>query len=192
MQWIAYKILYTILFLLSIMDILIVSDDLSGAAGMASMIGKGIPVISYNNIALLRKFNSKITSIDIETRNSDDAIKRLTFIKKIKSDALILTRIDTLLRGSTSDFIKFMANYGKLIITDTIPDYGRYTCNGNSVCMDDILSIENAIPLETKDYIEIAESRTYNDIRRLAEVCIQKNYLPVDPGILLKMYIEMI
>lgn len=174
------------------MNAIVVSDDLSGAAGMASIIGKGIPVISYANVKFIEELNAKIISIDLETRNSDNTIERLEILKRIQPDAMILTRIDTMLRGSTSDFIKFMARTGKLLITDTIPEYGRYTCNGRSIYGDDIMNINNSIPEQAKDIAMIADSKTYKDIKKLARVCINENLLPVDPGILIKMFLEMI
>lgn len=174
------------------MNTIIVSDDLSGAAGMASMLGIGIPVIPFNKISTLLNFNSKIISLDIETRNRTDAVERLSIVKKTAPNARILVRIDTLLRGSSSDFIKFMAGYGKLLVTDTVPDYGRVTCNGKSIYKNDVLNIDEFVPEEIREIIKISDSRTYDDIQNLAKFCIDKNYLPVDPGIMIKMYLEMI
>ena len=100
---------------------IIVSDDLSGAAGMASLIGSHIPVIPYNRIPEARKLDSEIISIDLETRNLENPWARINVVKHTFPDARILARIDSLFRGSTLDFVAFIAEYGNILLTDTIP-----------------------------------------------------------------------
>jgi hypothetical protein len=173
------------------MDTIIISDDLSGAAGMASLIGTGFPVIPFKNINVLGKMKFSIISLDIETRNTGNAGQRLDYVKELYPEAFIFTRIDTMLRGSTSDFIEFMCKYAKLLITDTIPDFERYTYNGLTIQNESKLPIRDIIPVKLHDSVIIADSRTYNDIEKLAKRCLNENLLPVDPGIMIKLYLEM-
>ena len=173
------------------MDVIIISDDLSGAAGMASLIGERVPVVPFKNIDLIRKISSSIVSLDIETRNAGNAGQRLNYVKELYSGALILTRIDTMLRGSTPDFIEFMGKNEKLLITDTIPDFGRYTYMGSSIQNETKLPIRDIVPVELHDSTIIADSSTYTDIEKLARRCLNENLIPVDPGIMIKLYLEM-
>ena len=126
------KILISYLYYFWMLTI-IISDDLSGAAGMASLLGAHIPVIPYNRVHEAAKLDSEIVSIDLETRNLEDPRPRLDRVKHTFPDARILARIDSLFRGSTLDFIAFIKGYGNIIMTDTIPEYGRYTLNGYSI-----------------------------------------------------------
>ncbi len=171
------------------MDTLIISDDLSGAAGMASLLGTAFPTIPFNRINLLKKINAKIISIDLETRNSKDTFPRLNYLKNMYPEAAILARIDTLMRGSTLDFIGFIKQYGKIMLTDTIPEFGRYTFGGSSIQNNKIVNIEKMLPAEIKPFVTIADSCTYSDIEELARKCIIENYIPMDPGILISQTI---
>ena len=171
---------------------IIISDDLSGAAGMASLIGSRIPVVPYNRIPEVDIMNSEIVSIDLETRNLENPWTRIDMVKHTFPDARILARIDSLLRGSTLDFIAFIKRYGNIILTDTIPEYGRYTFNGSSIDRNGTINISGIIPDRLKPYVEIADSQSYGDIEKLAKKCVNENLLPVDPGILIKYYLEMV
>ena len=171
---------------------IIVSDDLSGAAGMASLIGSHIPVIPYNRIPEAGKLNSEIISIDLETRNLVDPLPRLDIVKHTFPGARILVRIDSLFRGSTLDFISFIKGYGNIILTDTIPEYGMYTFNGSSINRNGSINIIKMLPDRLKPYVKIADSQSYVDIKKLAKKCVDENLLPLDPGLLIKYYLEMV
>jgi hypothetical protein len=170
---------------------IIISDDLSGAAGMASLIGVNIPVIPYLKLSMVRTLNPDIISVDLETRNLKDPFPRLNYVKSIYPEARILVRIDSLLRGSTLDFLRFIKQYGKIILTDTIPEFNRYTSSGSTVQKNISMNITEMLPDDLKPFITIADSFHYKDIQELAKRCIMENYIPVDPGILIKAYLEM-
>ena len=73
------------------MNFLIISDDLSGAAGMASMLGQDIPVIPFSNIEKSYDYKGEILSVDLETRNSTDLFRlsklhNITFSIFVKRD----------------------------------------------------------------------------------------------------------
>ena len=103
-----------------------------------------------------------------------------------------MVRIDSLLRGSTFDFLRFINEYGRILLTDTIPEFKRYTFNGSTVQKNGSINIKEVLPDDLKPYITIADSSTYGDIQELAKKCIMENYIPVDPGILIKTYLEML
>ena len=174
------------------MGYIIISDDLSGAAAMASLIGPNIPVITINRIEDFPKFSSRIISLDIETRNSTDALEKLNIVMEKFPDFNILARIDTMLRGSTSEFIEFMSLRGKLTITDTIPDYGRYTTNGYTVYKGKKIDLNSVIPNTASSNTMILDSATYDDLKRIARECVENELLPVDPGPLIANYLELI
>jgi len=170
---------------------IIISDDLSGASGMASLIGIHIPVIPYKKLSLISILHANVYSIDLETRNLKNPLYRLNYVKNTYPEARILVRIDSLLRGSTLNFLRFLKEYGKIILTDTIPDFNRYTFNGSTVERNSNINIKEILSGDLKPFITIADSRTYADIQELAKKCIKENCIPVDPGILIKTYLEM-
>ncbi|WMT50740.1 MAG: hypothetical protein RE471_07095 [Ferroplasma sp.] len=174
------------------MKFIIISDDLSGAAGMASMLGINIPVVPFHKIEVIHGFTNRILSVDLETRNSQDPMNRLVFMNKNFPEYRILTRIDTMLRGSTSQFIQFMSHYSNLAITDTIPEYGRYTLTGFTCYRCERKDINQAIPELAKNKVAILDSATYDDLNRISRKCIYENMTPVDPGPLISIYLRMI
>ncbi len=171
---------------------IIISDDLSGASGMASMLGINIPVVPFHKIEIIPGLTNKILSVDLETRNSEDPVSRLAFMDKNFSEYRILTRIDTMIRGSTSQFIQFMSHYSNLAITDTIPEYGRYTSGGFTYYRGERKDINQAIPELAKSKVAILDSADYDDLNRISRKCIEKNLTPVDPGPLIATYLRMI
>ena len=134
---------------------------------------------------------SSIISLDLETRNTGNAWQRLDYVKELYPEAFILTRIDSMLRGSTSDFIEFMCKFRKLLITDTIPNFERYTYTGLTIQNGSKLGIRDIVPVKLHDSVIIANSRTYDDIEKLAKRCLDEDLLPVDPGLMIKLYLEM-
>ncbi len=173
------------------MKVIVISDDLSGAAGMASMLGMNIPIIPFNRIEIISERTEMIVSIDLETRNSTDELVRLKFIEKNFSEYKIFTRIDTMLRGSTSTFIEFMALYYNIAITDTVPEYRRYTSEGFTFYQNERIDIGRAIPTQAKHKAKIFNSRTYDDLSKISRKCMDENMVPVDPGPLIAVYLRM-
>jgi uncharacterized protein YgbK (DUF1537 family) len=173
-------------------NVIIVSDDLSGSAGVASMIGINVPVIPFRIVHKIYDLNFPIVSVDLETRNNNEGYQKIAYIKNTFHEFLILARIDSLLRGSTKEFIEFMAEDNKLLITDTIPEYKRYTFRGYSMQNDTKHDLAGIIPEKSKNNAAVMDSSTYEDLRNLARKCIEEDYLPADPGLMIKFYLEMI
>lgn len=174
------------------MNFLIISDDLSGAAGMASMLGQGIPVIPFSSIENKSGYDREIMSIDLETRNSTDVMEKLGLVKKEFPEYNMLFRIDTLLRGSTMQFIEYIAGYHNIALTDTIPEYGRYTYNNYTIYRESRLDLNQIIMDRVRNKTFIFDSKTYGDLENIADHCLSHNLIPVDPGPLISVYLGMV
>ncbi len=79
-----------------------------------------------------------------------------------------------------------MAEKGDVLVTDTIPEYGRQTVSGTTLIGSENVDIESLVaPLRgqrRERSIEIADSETYEDIDDLASRCIEHHLIPIDPG----------
>ena len=174
------------------MSFMVVSDDLSGAAGMASLLSRGIKVIPMHRIKNVSVYNDSIISIDLETRNSIEVREKLDLMRGEFPDYEIITRIDTLLRGSTIQFIEYLSRFSDIALTDTIPDYGRYTYKGYTVYRGNRHNLNQVVPDNARKKVFIFDSRTYDDLKIIAEQCMNRGLIPVDPGPLIKIYLEML
>lgn len=174
------------------MAYIILSDDLSGAAGMASLIGPDIPVIPFNQIQGIPENEYNILSVDLETRNSSTVTDKISTVKKQFPRHIIMVRIDTLLRGSTRQFIEYICMYNFIALTDTIPDYGRYTSDSCTIFKDSIQDLSNYVTANARNKTFIFDSKTYGDLKNIVKQCVVKNLLPVDPGPLISLYLEMV
>ena len=174
------------------MGYIIISDDLSGAAGMASLLGSGIPVIPFKNIENTTIQVYKIISLDLETRNITGIIGKLEIVRKKFPAYNLLTRIDTLLRGSTKEFIEFISRYNDIALTDTIPDYGRYTSNNYTIYRESRHNLNKCIPEIARNRTYIFDSKTHNDLKNIAKHCLASNIISVDPVPLISTYLGRI
>ncbi len=72
------------------------------------------------------------------------------------------------------------------LITDTIPEYGRFTENGSTVFLGVVESITETLDLPQDGFetsnLTVTDSRTYDDLNTLAETCIRRGLVPIDPG----------
>ncbi|KPV47679.1 hypothetical protein SE19_00055, partial [Acidiplasma aeolicum] len=173
------------------MVFVIISDDLTGASGMASMLNNSITV-PYYNIKLIDINAYDYVCVDLETRNADvqKSIDRFKMVLKFYCNETILLRIDSALRGNIKAYLMEFSKMGKIIITDTIPEYGRYTEDKKTFYRGDFKNLMDFIP-ENRN-ITIMDSRNYNDIKMIAYECVKTGSLPVDPGILIKTYLTII
>ncbi len=167
------------------LKLIIFSDDLTGASGVASMINNCI-TIPYYNVNKLNLNNFIYVSIDLETRFSDDdTIKnRIDNILKNLNGVKIAFRIDSELRGNINGYFNALNCYN-FILTDTIPDYNRYTVNSKTVHNNKIIDIKTLLHASN---VKIMDSHDINDLKNIAEECINLNYFPADPGILISLY----
>ncbi len=187
---------------------IVISDDLTGANGIAGFMAHfcGSIVINYDS-SLIRKdvtslpydcvvINTKSRMIDgLDAKNRVDSVLRL-----FSGDGYRFgKRIDSALRGNIEDeILPFIERGFMVVITDTIPEYGRYTYNGLTIIdnstnnilakfkyitpiivgdIDELTNIEN-----TTGKVFIVNSRTHDDLRRIANFIVNnQNVIPVDP-----------
>ncbi|MEM0139110.1 MAG: four-carbon acid sugar kinase family protein [Ferroplasma sp.] len=174
------------------MAILVLSDDLTGAAGFASMVGTGIITVPFENLPLIDIYSYKIVSVDLETRNSDNPASRINSIIKNYRGAFITIRIDSFLRGNIKAELKPLSGIGKILLTDTIPEFGRYTVNKKTVYKLHEINLQDIIPVNTENEIYISDSASDCDLSKIAQICLINGYIPVDPGPLIKKYLDLI
>ena len=102
----------------------------------------------------------------------------------------IAFRIDSTLRGNIKEYLTVLSEFKKIIITDTIPEYKRFTRNGFTIMGNSKMDINKIIPDKPANKIMIMDSEKYSDLKKIAFKCISENYMPVDSGILIKLYFE--
>ncbi len=169
------------------LKLIIFSDDLTGASGAASMI-KNCITLPYYNINKLDLNKFEYISIDLETRFEDNnTIKNRinNILKKIK-DVKIALRIDSEFRMNINYYFNALNEYN-FILTDTIPEYNRYTINNKTFYKNKTIDIDKI--LKSKN-VKIMDSLNKNDLNIIAGECIKSNYYPADPGILISLYSE--
>jgi len=169
------------------LKLIIFSDDLTGASGVASMI-KNCITLPYYNINKLDLNKFEYISIDLETRNENyNTIKdRINNILKEIKDAKIALRIDSEFRMNVNYYFDALNEYN-FILTDTIPEYNRYTINNKTFYKNKIININKIVKSKN---VKIMDSLNKNDLNSIARECIRLNYYPADPGILISLYLE--
>ncbi len=101
-------------------------------------------------------------------------------------------RIDSALRGHIGVYLEVLLGIGSVMLTDTIPEYNRYTLSGKTIILVEEKRIRESIHSESnldeaKNELIIADSRTHEDLERLASICIERSFIPVDPGPLIAL-----
>lgn len=170
----------------------ILSDDLTGASGVASMINEeGTITVNYENLSNvdIEKFNFISINLDVRDSNIENTSKLMSEVLSLFQEQYLALRIDSTLRGNISTMVKSIIEKRKVLITDTIPEYGRFTENGFTVLSGIRKNIAEIFdfPYE-REKITIADSKTYDDIDALAEICIRNNLVPIDPIPLIARY----
>ncbi len=177
------------------MKIVILSDDLTGASGVASMINSGRTVtLNYEKLQEIYIDQFDYVSINLNLRNVNEATARKVMEKILPmfEGRRIALRIDSTLRGNIPVLVRMILKTRRALITDTIPEYGRYTENGKTVYNGEEKSIYEALELgvkaETKNELVISDSRTSIDLDNLAKLCLDNNLVPIDPGPMIAKY----
>jgi D-threonate/D-erythronate kinase len=170
----------------------IISDDLTGASGVASMVDHSTAVtvnLDRFGRALTEEFSCVVLNLESREKSEKEAARRLSRALDLVGESPVALRIDSALRGRVRMLVEAMLRRGAVLITDTIPDYGRRTQSGKTVIgaqRKDIESLLEPLRRSMKDRsaITIADSETYDDLDRLARTCIEDDLIPVDPGLL--------
>lgn len=181
--------------------LLVVSDDLTGACGIGSlMYPHKSMTVNVDKLDAIKLDNVDFLSVNIDARYAeyDVILKTVSELMNKLNPERVALRIDSLLRGSTAFQITAMSTFGKVLVTDTIPEYGRYTAGGITNYEDSRLDMieyleKNGLPdLMSEGRILVRDSKTSHDITALARKCIEEDYIPADPGLLIAAYSKMI
>ncbi len=178
---------------------LILSDDLTGANGVSGMARKFSFSATTNSMKIINDF--QIITINTLTRSMDpiEAKNKIESYIEIfnRNDFYFAKRVDSTLRGNIEDEALPVLKYYSIVYTDTIPEYGRYTESGNTVFHDQIMSLKNIFKkiktkiLTLEDFINIDENegtiyivdtKTYDDLEKLAKEIVKRKMIPMDPG----------
>ena len=190
----------------------VISDDLTGANGIAGFMSHfcNTIVINYDNDFITDIINNvNVPSYDCVVINTksrmidgDEARSRVDYVLKLFNDKKYRfgKRIDSALRGNIeNEILPFIERGHTIIITDTIPEYGRYTHGGYTIInnvksdisskfnkitpviidnIDELISIRSAIDKK----LFIIGSKTHDDLKRIANFIVSyEDLIPVDP-----------
>ncbi len=171
------------------MAFFVLSDDLTGAAGVGSMVdcSKTVAVnLDRFERELVGEFACIALNLEIRERSEDEAARRLALALDFVGGHQVGIRIDSALRGHVGMLVAAMVERGDVLVTDTIPEYGRRTLSGRTMIGSqhrDIESLLAPIRRQRKDRrVELADSETYDDLDVLARRCIRDGLIPADPG----------
>ncbi|WP_291765842.1 four-carbon acid sugar kinase family protein [Caldivirga sp. UBA161] len=180
---------------------MVISDDLTGANGVAGMMAKrcGVVVISYRLIKLIPS-DSECIVVNTESRLIEPNIAESrvkAIVNYAESNGFIIgKRIDSALRGNIESELRPLLKQ-TIVITDTIPEYGRFTENGFTILGNSQVSIVERLGgiksmiMSIRDLkanagnlngVVIVNSRTMDDIIEVAQVIHDNGFTPVDPG----------
>jgi uncharacterized protein YgbK (DUF1537 family) len=185
----------------------VLADDLGGAAATGSLVSERLGVGSVICADLQRMLaggaipqgNWLCICINLGVRDAPvgTVVKALERARSLLvRDRPFALRIDGLLRGPVEPFIRYALRLASVLITDTIPELGRYTKKG-IVYMGDrrldlaamVEKLSNKARRAGKEII-VADSESHEDLRRLARRCIAEGLLAIDPGPLIAHVVE--
>ncbi|MGC8607081.1 MAG: four-carbon acid sugar kinase family protein [Vulcanisaeta sp.] len=186
---------------------IVISDDLTGANGISGFMSRfcNSIVINYDNsfindVASL-PYNCVVVNTKSRMIDGVSAKNRVNYVLGLFNNGRYRfgKRIDSALRGNIEDeILPFIEGGFIIVITDTIPEYGRYTTNGFTVInnsRDSILTrfsrvtpiiindINKLIDIKnTTGKVFIIDSRSHDDLRKIANfITRNQNIVPVDP-----------
>ncbi len=178
---------------------LILSDDLTGANGVSGMARKFSFSATTNSMKIINNF--KIITINTVTRSSDPAEAKNKidlYIELFNKNRFYFgKRVDSTLRGNIEDEALPILKYYSIVYTNTIPEYNRYTENGNTIFNNQIMSLKSIfkkiktkvltlkdflINEENENIVYIVDSKTYDDLKVLAKEIVKRKMVPMDPG----------
>ncbi len=177
------------------MRLAIFSDDLTGASGVGSMIKTGRTItVNYENLPKidLDRFDNVSINLNLRDANPQTTRKLMRRVLSVFREKKIALRIDSALRGNIAVMIKTIIAVRCTLITDTIPEYGRYTENettffdGEGKNILELLNIQNGDI--RKQNLIISDSFTGDDLDALAENCLKMDLVPIDPGPMIARY----
>ncbi len=190
--------------------IVVISDDLTGANGIGGLLSRicKTAVVNYGKHGYVSGgYECLVVNTNSRPVNGGEARARVEAVMRAFEGGVFGKRIDSALRGNVEDeLMPFVERGLGVVLTDTIPEYGRYTRGGFTVVggvKDSILgrfSRIKAIPLGSineadrlgrlNGLILVVDSSTHEDLRRIAEFTVDKGLVPADPLYLIAYSIQ--
>lgn len=172
----------------------VLSDDLTGASGVASMVDGSLAAtvnLSRFDPHLAEKFPFIAINLDARESSESEAAGLIEDALARIGDSWTALRIDSALRGPVSGLVAQLSSRGRILVTDTIPEYGRRTDHGKTIIgareKDLSAAIGPAVGAGKTDRVVIADSRSHTDLQALASRCFSEALIPVDPGPLVSL-----
>lgn len=114
------------------MSIIVLADDLSGAAETAAaFLGRQLPVTL--RLAPGRAADSGVTVLDLDTRTMAAAAAQHAHraaLAEVERDTLVFKKIDSMLRGNIGAEVAVLAERGPVIVAAALPAQGRTVIDG--------------------------------------------------------------
>ncbi|GGM72682.1 hypothetical protein GCM10007108_08520 [Thermogymnomonas acidicola] len=173
---------------------IVVSDDLTGASLMASMCRGRYIVYPLENVDESHLRESFI-SVDLGTRalEAAEVEEKLDIFERLLGDSPWTYRMDSSGRDNLTAYLRRLVKKSRIMITSTIPELGRFTLNGVSVSEDGNIDLRERVFHQAcrflRERVKIVDSRTWEDIDRISQLCRELSCIPVDPGPLISRYL---
>jgi len=177
--------------------IIILSDDITGASGVASMIDEGAAItINIDHLGSSIEAGHECVCVNLGIRESGvlECGRILRSALALTGNKITALRIDSTLRGPIGQQVKAFLRRGNLLVTDTIPEYHRYTSGGVTIRGKNRIDIGQVLADYSNNVgngIKIADSRSRKDLRELAKMCVENGLIPVDPGPLIAEFVKL-
>jgi len=152
----------------------------------------GLPGVATLSLEELERapavgFSCAAVNLDTRERGAAEASRRTSRAVRAAGGDLAAARIDSALRGHVPVLVGAAARSGLgkgVLVTDTIPEYGRLTASGRTVLGAQRRDLAKLLaPLQEEGLpVEVVDSETDRDLDALARRCLEEDLMPVDPG----------
>jgi uncharacterized protein YgbK (DUF1537 family) len=175
----------------------ILSDDLTGASGVASMVDGSLAVtvnVSGFDPHLAVEFPCVVINLEARERSEEEVTRIAGATLDMIGESWTALRIDSALRGPVAGLVRQLSSRGRILLTDTIPEYVRSTSNGKTIVGSQEKDLK--VMLEAirrggdRERVIVADSQSEADLRVLASRCVREGLIPVDPGPLVSMVVK--
>lgn len=171
----------------------VLSDDLTGASGVASMVDGSLAVtvsLSRFKPSLADEFPFIAVSLESRDEKDEEAMRLAEDALEQIGQSWTALRIDSALRGNVRGMVGKLSERGRVLLTDTIPEYGRYTKGGRTYVDNQGKDLNALLETIPGGKIVVADSETEADLNALASRCAREGMIPVDPGPLVSLVVK--
>lgn len=171
----------------------VLSDDLTGASGVASMVDGSLAVtVSLSRFKPSLADEFPFIAISLESRDEDDekAVHLAEDALEHIGRSWTALRIDSALRGNVRGMVGKLSERGRVLVTDTIPEYGRYTKGGKTYVDNQGRDLNALLETVPGGRVVVADSETVADLSALASRCTREGMIPADPGPLVSLVVK--